>query len=233
MPETLEDLLMKQPPTAERPLLGTIVLVVEDSRHACESLRLICQRSGARIRRAESLGSAQRHLRAYRPRIAIIDMGLPDGSGASLIADLDRGEPRIEAIVAISGDESQAEAAMEAGADLFLPKPFASVSAFQASLLSLLPASSKPRRIAAPLEDEISPDPIALRDDLSLITELLRTGPDAETCDYAVGFLNGLGKSADDATIRTLAEKLARQGTDIALQLASELQAHAHAIQVD
>ena len=47
MSDALEDLVMLQPPTADRPLLGTIVLVVEDSRHACEGLRLICQRSGA------------------------------------------------------------------------------------------------------------------------------------------------------------------------------------------
>ena len=233
MPDTLDDLLMKQPPTAERPLLGTVVLVVEDSRHACESLRLICQRSGARIRRAESLGSAQRHLRAYRPRIAIIDMGLPDGSGASLITDLDRAEPRIDAIVAISGDEAQAAVAMEAGADLFLPKPFASVSDFQASLLSLLPAHSKPKRIAAPLEDEISPDPIALRDDLSLIAELLRTGPDTETCTYAAGFLAGLGKSAADPVVSKLAEKIARGGTNVAMHLVGEIQTHAQKIQVD
>ena len=33
MPETLEDLVMMQPPTAERPLLGSMILVVEDSRH--------------------------------------------------------------------------------------------------------------------------------------------------------------------------------------------------------
>ena len=74
MPESLDDFIMQQPPTADRPLLGSIILVVEDSRHACEIMRLICQRSGARIRRAESLASAERHLRSYRPRIAVIDL---------------------------------------------------------------------------------------------------------------------------------------------------------------
>ena len=94
MPETLEELIMMQPPTTERPLLGSMVLVVEDSRHSCEALRLICQRSGARIRRAESLASAERHLRTYRPRIAVIDLGLPDGSGLSLIERLAGTDPR-------------------------------------------------------------------------------------------------------------------------------------------
>ena len=101
MPETLDQLLMTRPPTADRPLLGVMVLVVEDSRYACEAVRLMCQRSGARVRRAESLASANRHLTAYRPRVAIIDLGLPDGSGLTLIEQLARSEPRIDAIIAI------------------------------------------------------------------------------------------------------------------------------------
>ena len=157
MPETLDDLLMIQPPTSERPLLGTIVLVVEDSSHACEALRLICQRSGARIRRAESIASAKRHLAAYRPRIAVVDMGLPDGSGSELIAELAGAEPRIEGIIAISGDETRKEAAMEAGADVFMEKPLASVTAFQNVVLSLLPKDMHPKQRVLPRIDNASP----------------------------------------------------------------------------
>lgn len=198
MANSIVDFLMAQPPTADKPLLGVMMLVVEDSRYACEALRLLGQRSGARIRRAESLASAGRHLAAYRPRIVLIDLGLPDGSGLTLVKTLAEAEPRINAIVAISGDDSLADQAIEAGADLFLAKPIASLAAFQTAMLGLLDDRHRPSRPAQPAIDGISPDPIALRDDLGLIADLLRSDPDARTLAYVASFLFGLGKCADD-----------------------------------
>ena len=81
MADDLESFVLTQSPTAERPLLGLTVLVVEDSRFACEAMRLLCLRSGARIRRADSLKSARRHLSVYRPSIVVVDLGLPDDFG--------------------------------------------------------------------------------------------------------------------------------------------------------
>ena len=49
-------------PRIDRPLFGLTVLVVEDSKFACEAIRLLSLRSGARIRRADCLQSAQCHL---------------------------------------------------------------------------------------------------------------------------------------------------------------------------
>ena len=73
--DDLADFMTSRPPTSAHPLLGRTVLVVEDSRFACEAMRLLCLRSGARIRRADSLRSAGRHLQAYRPSVVIVDMG--------------------------------------------------------------------------------------------------------------------------------------------------------------
>ena len=75
-------------PTADRPLLGLTVLVIEDSRDACEAMRLLCLRSGARIRRADCMRAARRHLQVYRPSVVIADLGLRDGNGIDLIQEL-------------------------------------------------------------------------------------------------------------------------------------------------
>ena len=208
MPESLEDFIMLQPPTAERPLLGSIILVVEDSRHACEVMRLICQRSGARIRRAESLASAERHLRTYRPRLAVIDLGLPDGSGLELIERLTRDDAGIDGVIAVSGDDTLQEAALQAGAHAFLPKPLKSVCKFQKLAIELMPKELRPPSVHPPAIDKIEPDPVAIRDDLALAADLLRSKPDKSTLTYAAGFLASLGKDTNDPSLCRIAETL-------------------------
>ncbi len=210
MPESLEDFLMTRPPTAERPLLGQTVLVVEDSRFACEALRMICQRSGARIRRADSLKSAARHLRTYRPGIVLIDLGLPDGSGLELIHDLATAAPRINVIMAMSGDDTAGEIAIANGADAFIPKPIKSISAFQATVLAALPKDARPTGLRPVSKDEISPDRIALRDDLALAADLLAHDVDAATLHYVTSFLIGLAKVAEDPELGDIARALER-----------------------
>lgn len=81
MTDDLDFLGMPRRFDPRRPLSGMTVLVVEDSRFASEAVRLLCLRSGARIRRADSLAAAHRHLAVYRPTIVIVDLGLPDRVG--------------------------------------------------------------------------------------------------------------------------------------------------------
>ena len=115
-----ESLTLANTPTARRPLLGLTILVVEDSRYACEAIRLMCLRSGARIRRADCLRSARRHLSVYRPSVVIVDLGLPDGSGLDLIAELASAIPRVTGLLGLSGNTGMAAEAINAGADGFL-----------------------------------------------------------------------------------------------------------------
>lgn len=201
MADTIEDFLQSRPPTAERPLLGQTVLVVEDSRFASEAVRLLCLRSGARIRRADSLRAAARHLCTYSPTILIVDLGLPDGSGLELIEELDARSPRVPVILATSGEDDLASDAMGKGADGFLTKPVVNLAQFQETILSLLPADVRPKGLRTLPTDDVDPDKIAYRDDLAHVLELLSEDANARVLDYASRFLRGVAVTAGDTVM--------------------------------
>lgn len=196
-------------PTESRPLLGLTVLAVEDSRFASEALRLLCLRSGARIRRADSLRAARRHLQVYRPTAVIVDLGLPDGSGADLIAELHRASPRVAVVLGASADSRGEALALAAGADGYLAKPVTALAGFQSAILSRLPVERRPAGLRAVTEEHVAPDPLALQDDLAQIAARLE-GAASEDIDYIAQFLGGVAQSVNDRTLATAAAALAR-----------------------
>ncbi|MEY8829847.1 response regulator [Sedimentitalea sp. XS_ASV28] len=196
-------------PTANRPLLGLTILVVEDSRFACEAMRLLCLRSGARIRRADCLRSARRHLQVYRPSVVVADLGLPDGSGVDLIGELADAVPRVPVILGTSGDDHGEDAALAAGADGFLAKPVTSLATFQQAVLSRLPADQQPHG-PRPLRDEvIEPDQMAFHDDMAHVADVLNAMAGDKVLDYLAQFVGGVARSAQDATLAKAAASLA------------------------
>ncbi|RWR29398.1 response regulator [Sinirhodobacter populi] len=210
MTDKLEDLFIQRSPTADRPLLGLTVLVVEDSRFASEALRLMTQRSGARMRRADCLRAAQRHLQTYRPGAVIVDMGLPDGDGADLIRAIRGANGQAPVVLGLSGDPSRREEAMEAGADGFLAKPLESLVRFQQALLAAMPTAVRPPPRLLP-EEALNPDPIALRDDLNEAARLLALRPDAAATGYLSQFLSGVARLSRDEPLEHAAQAL-REG---------------------
>lgn len=198
-------------PTARRPLLGLTILAVEDSRFASDAMRLLCLRSGARIRRADCLRSARRHFRVYRPSVVLVDLGLPDGNGTELIAELNETHPRVEGILAISGDDTLEGAAMAAGADGFLVKPVLSLGAFQEKVLSILPAERRPKGPRQVDEQVVEPDRLAYRDDMAHIADVLEDQHTARTLDYVAQFTSGVAGLANDTALADAARALARK----------------------
>lgn len=198
-------------PTAARPLLGLTVLVVEDSLFACDAMRLMCLRSGARIRRADCLRSARRHLTVYRPSVVIVDLGLPDGSGLELIKDMAAATPRVGSILGASGSEAVEEQVMAAGADGFLAKPFTNLGVFQQSILSTLPPERQPNGPRILSDENVRPDLLAYRDDMVHVSNLLDEHSEGPVLDYVAQFLSGVARSADDSQLAQAADALGAQ----------------------
>ena len=72
---------------------------------------------------AVDVASGVRALERYRPKLLLVDLGLPDGEGTQLIALAAKMEPRPEVLVISSlGDESHVVRALEAGASGYLLK---------------------------------------------------------------------------------------------------------------
>jgi DNA-binding response OmpR family regulator len=207
--ESLDDFMQTRPPTANRPLLGLTVLVVEDSRFASEAMRLLCLRSGARIRRADSLFHAQRHLAVYRPSVVIIDIGLPDGSGVDLIRELANATPRVDVLLGTSGDPDGERNAIKAGADGFLAKPLASIGYFQSKILEHLPADRQPQGLRVLTDEAVIPDEVALRDDYAAAAVALEDPTDQRTLRYLTQFLSGVARSVDDTPLEAEMKALA------------------------
>lgn len=210
MADDLSTLVMARGPQPGRPLNGLTVLVVEDSRFACEAMRLLCLRSGARIRRADCLRSAHRHLQTYRPTVVIVDLGLPDGSGLDLIRELNGIAPRVPAILATSGEAGMESAALAAGADGYLEKPVESLALFQATVLASMPDRPK-RLVTMGTGDLVAPDQMALRDDLAHAAEMLRgAGAGAGDIDYVARFVSSVALSSHDLPLAEAAFGLGR-----------------------
>lgn len=203
MDDRLTEFDLRPQPTAERPLLGLTILVVEDSRCASEAIRLMSLRSGARLRRADCLSSAERHLNVYSPTVAIVDLGLPDGSGLDLIKAMAETTPRVQVILGTSGAEREAAEAsvLNSGADGFIAKPVSTIAAYQAAILAHLPNAQRP---TGPREAQIisvDPDPLALREDLSHAMDLLAL--DSPPVSYLRRFLIGVARAVEDKPLET------------------------------
>jgi DNA-binding NarL/FixJ family response regulator len=189
--------------TSALPLAGITILAVEDSRFASEALRMLCLRSGARLRRVDTLAAARRHLAVYRPDVVLIDLGLPDGNGVDLIRELVKNNQGQSVVLAISGDPDGWSSAVRAGAAGFIEKPLESLSKFQLVILGHLTGTPHVRLAQYGDEKEkrhIQPDKQALQDDMIHAADLIESGGGMDD-RYVVDFVRGLARSSHDQTL--------------------------------
>ena len=109
--------------------MSLTVLLVEDDRELRATLRETLIVEGYRVHAAASLADAHALLNQARSSsdaidLVLLDLGLPDGDGESLLATLRREQGTPVIVISASHGESPKVRLLDAGADDYLVKPF-------------------------------------------------------------------------------------------------------------
>ncbi|MCX5732339.1 MAG: response regulator [Deltaproteobacteria bacterium] len=101
-----------------------LVLVVEDEPQMRRFLRASLGAEGYRVLEAWTVADGLRQATAEHPDALLLDLGLPDGDGLELVRKLREWSSVPVIVVSARGREEEKVAALDAGADDYLPKPF-------------------------------------------------------------------------------------------------------------
>lgn len=103
---------------------GPLILVVEDDQPIRGFLRATLESQGYRIKEARTASDGLLQARTHRPDLILLDLGLPDGDGIELAREVRRDSAVPIVVVSARGQERDKVAALDAGADDYLTKPF-------------------------------------------------------------------------------------------------------------
>jgi DNA-binding response OmpR family regulator len=120
------------------------VLVVENNADVGTVVRLALRPSGYRVSWAGDLAMARPLLRERPPDLLILELELYDGDGLEFCREVRAARPSLPILVLTTRVHAH-EAALAAGANVFLGKPF-EVDDLEAQVRRLLPISDAPGR---------------------------------------------------------------------------------------
>ena len=130
-----------------------IVVIIEDEPQIRRFVRSALEAEGWQVFEADTARKGLSEAGTRKPDLLVLDLGLPDGDGLDLIRDV-RGWSGVPIIV-LSARSGEADkiAALDAGADDYLTKPFGT-----GELLARVRANlRRPRAAAGALEEEADP----------------------------------------------------------------------------
>jgi two-component system KDP operon response regulator KdpE len=100
------------------------VLVIEDEPAIRNVLRVLLEAERYRVIEADSAMRAEIEARSHKPDLLLIDLGLPDGDGLAVIRRVRAWSPVPIIVLSARAMEEQKIAALDAGADDYVTKPF-------------------------------------------------------------------------------------------------------------
>jgi two-component system KDP operon response regulator KdpE len=125
--------------------MSSRVLVVDDEPQILRALKTSLRGAGYEVETAETAAQALALLAANPPDAVVLDLVLPDGKGTDVCRELRKWSTAPVIVLSVVGDEAEKVAALDAGADDYVTKPFG-IEELLARLRAAL------RRIDAPSE---------------------------------------------------------------------------------
>lgn len=100
------------------------ILIIEDEAHITRFIKTAMEQEGYQIFTADSSRRGLIEAATRRPDLLILDLGLPDGDGCDVIADIRTWSSLPILVLSARSDEQDKIKALNLGADDYLVKPF-------------------------------------------------------------------------------------------------------------
>lgn len=118
------------------------ILIIEDDKKICNYMRTALTANDYSVICASRAMEGLDMIRSHRPDLILLDLGLPDADGMLIIKEVRRKSTTPIIVVSARTDESDKVAALDAGADDYITKPFG-----KAELAARVRAALRFRRI--------------------------------------------------------------------------------------
>ena len=103
---------------------ATKILIVDDEPAIRRFLKVSLETEGFQIVAVENAAQALGAVRQVKPDLMILDLGLPDLDGLEVIRQVRTGSALPIVVLSVRSDEPGKVAALDAGADDYMVKPF-------------------------------------------------------------------------------------------------------------
>jgi len=127
------------------------VLVIDDEPQLRRLLHATLAAEGFRVIEAEDARRGLIEAASHKPDLVILDLGLPDAEGHTVVRGIREWSSLPIVVLSARVDEQQKIAALDAGADDYVTKPFA-VGELLARVRAALRRAARPADIARPLQ---------------------------------------------------------------------------------
>jgi two-component system, OmpR family, KDP operon response regulator KdpE len=127
-----------------------VALVLEDEREIRQFVRLSLEAEGWQVHEAGTVKQGLIEAGTRRPDLIIADLGLPDGDGVDFIREVRTWSGVAIIVLSARSREDEKVAALDAGADDFITKPFG-----VNELLARTRASLRRLRVGQPARDAV------------------------------------------------------------------------------